>query len=400
MIKMIEKFSFGKNKMLDLNVIDISFNLLTFLNRYMFIGLQKVNHFYAFGNELYKLPHEIFGDIYIKRIFTDNYKICCMKPSPSTMCKAFPVWPNSCKRLIDDKMVRGCMWFVGVSGLLLNLVSCLINRFKRKYISGNMSYKVMVFSLAVGDVLICASLLIVVSADQIIGENYLQFERMWRGHVVCCAAGGLSIASNMISVFSIHLITITRYYITKYPLKAISIRKRRVLMSVSSSDIILTIIGFGLVNIHISRSESGLMPNGLCLLIGGIDKSIIPSVVTVFTIMSQAIPVIVIPICYLFIVIEMKRQTPELKGMAAKKQRKNTEVSKTATVSLSNILCWLPSSVLLILTLSWEKYPLKIFLWTTAIVLPLNALINPMVFVYFKLLTNAIKQISVKITCP
>ncbi len=396
-LKSIDDQTFGKvNKRITFTFLDISFNTVSHLSKDVFTLVKAIKNFYAFGNKFHDIHSNIFHKINIKAIFTDKYKLCCIKPQISTVCLNLPVWPNSCMRLIEDQFIRGCMWFVSVLGFILNFISCLIYRFKRTLISENISYNVMGLSLVLGDSLMCLSLLIVVSADQYMRDNYVHLERNWRQHILCYSSSSLSFASNFISVFSIQLITITRYYIIKYPFEAISIRTYRIPKLVCIMDMTFILIGFGCTFAH--TLTSSLMPNGLCVLIGGLDKSAIPFTVTLLTILSQTVAVIMIPTLYLLIIKELKQQRSELTTLAAKTDI-SAGVSKTVIVSLTNILCWIPSSILLMLTLSWERYPLKILFWTTAIVLPLNALINPVTFVYLKLMTNAIAKIKEMKTC-
>ena len=372
--------------MLHLHFIDISYNPIKSLHRNMFKGITQIDFLYIKGNQIHEMSTNVFTGLIISTIITDDYKICCVKSGMTTSCLKTPVWPNSCDRLLSDATIQGSMWFVAVTGLLLNAASCLICKFDRLAISSSSAYRSMVLSLAIGDGLICASLFTIVLGDQIMGDHYLQYEWKWRKSPMCIISAALSIASNLISVFSIHLITVIRYYVIKYPLRAKSldtcgIRKGIVLVNIC---LILTALGF--VVCHHVMSQLGLMPNGLCLFLGGMDKSAIPITVTILTILSQSIPIILIPIFYMLLLTELARQQLKTKEMSFQHHEQDGTTHSAMIVALSNLVCWIPSSVLLTLTLSWEEYPLKMFLWTTSIVLPLNSLINPVIFVHYKVL--------------
>ncbi len=218
------------------------------------------------------------------------------------------------------------------------------------------------------------------------GDHYLQFEWKWRKSPMCIISAALSIGSNLISVFSIHLITVIRYYVIKYPLRAKSLDTSGIRKCILLINICLILTALGLVVCHHIMSQSGLMPNGLCLFLGGMDKSVIPIIVTILTILSQGIPILLIPIFYILLLTELARQQVKTKEMSYQHHKQDGTTNSAMIVALSNLVCWIPSSVLLTLTLTWEEYPLKMFLWTTSIVLPMNALINPVIFVHYKVL--------------
>ena len=57
--------------------------------------------------------------------------------------------------------------------------------------------------------------------------------------------------------------------------------------------------------------------------------------------------------------------------------------------STSNILCWFPANGIYLSAMFLSVYPINLVIWTTVIIIPINSVINPGVF----LLTN------VKETC-
>ncbi len=58
------------------------------------------------------------------------------------------------------------------------------------------------------------------------------------------------------------------------------------------------------------------------------------------------------------------------------------DIQKSLFASLTNLLCWIPSSIVLVVTLLWDEYPYKLLIWLTAIIMSLNSIINPCVFVF------------------
>ena len=46
----------------------------------------------------------------------------------------------------------------------------------------------------------------------------------------------------------------------------------------------------------------------------------------------------------------------------------------------SNILCWFPANGIYVATMFLSSYPIDLIIWTSIICLPINFIINPIVF--------------------
>ena len=69
-------------------------------------------------------------------------------------------------------------------------------------------------------------------------------------------------------------------------------------------------------------------------------------------------------------------------------------VSQLILISTSNILCWFPTNAIYLSAMYLPIYPINLVIWTTEIIMPINSVINPCVF----LLTN-MKEIFKMLTC-
>ena len=48
--------------------------------------------------------------------------------------------------------------------------------------------------------------------------------------------------------------------------------------------------------------------------------------------------------------------------------------------STSNIICWFPTNAIYLSAMFLSAYPINLVIWTTVIVMPINSVINPCVF--------------------
>ncbi len=130
------------------------------------------------GNPIISVSFLSFTSMNITHIITQNFKVCCVKQSSSTLCVAKPLWPNSCSRLLDDTFVKIVIWLVNLLGLVMNGLSLF--SIKRNIVSSGNSYNQLVICLSMSDILCCISHLIFVIADRIFAENYSKYEYHWR----------------------------------------------------------------------------------------------------------------------------------------------------------------------------------------------------------------------------
>ena len=61
-------------------------------------------------------------------------------------------------------------------------------------------------------------------------------------------------------------------------------------------------------------------------------------------------------------------------------------------VIMTNTTCWLPSSVILILSVIAKNYPLHLLTWNAVLINPINSLINPIIFCVLPLVKQIMKR--------
>ena len=61
-------------------------------------------------------------------------------------------------------------------------------------------------------------------------------------------------------------------------------------------------------------------------------------------------------------------------------------------VTSSNVLCWIPSGIIYLVTMSLEKYPINLIIWSAIAITPINSVINPIVFIVANVRSNKKKR--------
>ena len=96
---------------------------------------------------------------------------------------------------------------------------------------------------------------------------------------------------------------------------------------------------------------------------------------------TQTATSIITIILHILLVHEIKKSQTNM-GPAKSTDSSNTPlIIQLCIVSFSNTICWLPMNIIYTVALNLERYPLDMIIWATSMVLPLNSVINPSVFV-------------------
>ena len=60
-------------------------------------------------------------------------------------------------------------------------------------------------------------------------------------------------------------------------------------------------------------------------------------------------------------------------------------------VTVTNALCWLPSSTIYIISVVRETYPANLLIWNAILINPINSMINPVIFCMLPVLKKKAK---------
>ena len=76
---------------------------------------------------------------------------------------------------------------------------------------------------------------------------------------------------------------------------------------------------------------------------------------------------------------EVKNSKKPLTSSLGKSSNKPM-IIQIMVLTISNFLCWIPSDTIYLTTSFLEHYPIEMIYWTTILIIPINALVNPILF--------------------
>ncbi len=375
--------SFAFSNLTHMAELDLSWNDISKLRENVFSGLIGLNSIDLTGNHILSISKHTFSNAHTRTIVTDTFRVCCARNSIETFCFAEVDQLEACGRLLSIVQRVFIIFISGVGGLF-NLASIFI--LLRKILPSVEKYDIVIMCQSVSDLLYGISLLIIFSADNIFSDNYLEHEYYWRSNFFCFISCIFSLFSQFLSLFTVQLLTLTRYLVVKYPLDS-KFRDKNFLKQLcfiaSGLIFLFTLLSF---LSHIFTVPNYQLYTGHCLLLGYIKYSIPSLIGTIIRFFVLSVSSIAIPFLY-YLIVQAVNQS-----MAASQQpsksRRSKGISKSMIASFANLVSFVPSSALMFLILVWNEYPHTIIVWTLYVIIPLNTVINPTVFVFF----NFIRQ--------
>ncbi len=261
-------------------ILDMSWNFITFLYNRIFSGVHSLKFLNLTWNPILRVSGFAFFNVSLISIATENYRVCCNKPS--TICQAKPSWPNSCTRLFEDHALKVFIWTVNCLGFILSFCSGLVVWLK-KLPSGD-SYNCVILCLSASDMLHCTSILIIVSANEIFAHDHLKYRDIWKTSFLCYFSSVLYIIPNYLSLFMINLLTLTRYFVVKNPIESKFNESNFLMRLCIVFFILISLIALSIGLCYFYITENSELPSELCLLIGGYKNSILSYTLTISTI--------------------------------------------------------------------------------------------------------------------
>ena len=344
----------------------------------MFNGLPNIKTINLTLNLIMHVSSGTFKDVAPYSVHSYNVQVCCMSGSWHK-CKVKEDALSKCDNLVSSKYLRYLCWLIAILAFVLNIISFLLHNkpftlHKNTFPTGYLALVDWCFGIY---------LLIIASADLYYKANYIGYELIWKGHFICKAAAFFALTSMMVSPMILCLMMVARYCVVHWPMTSKYKSKDYVKRLVE----VFLIVGLYLCIIFISGVFGILgknMPTGICLPVYiSEDKALF--------ILLISLVVFLVQICCLFLILILSfLLLTALKRMehVTDLQNRNTKSVKTLVKHLSlvivtNMCCWIPSDIVLILALAGYHVSNQLLRWVILIVIPINSVLDPLLFTIF-----------------
>ena len=297
---------------------------------------------------------------------------------------AFKPWFISCSDILPLKNMKSFFISFSLLIIVLNSMSIIIqftiNRF-------NNAFSVVVLFINVNDVLCGLYLSFIWIADLIFSGKFHVKEASWRAGFSCFAAFTTVIWFTILAELELIFMSSSRLMVTISPLKTRFKEKVFVMKSLTFLFLFsfLFSISFTIIFKYIEITST----ISLCLpFVDPSGSQLLIKLITWFTVVTQLASAIGIMIMHILLIVEIRHSQHNTMVTKSRQDSNLALIIQLILITTSNILCWFPASCVYISAMFLSTYPIDIVIWTTVIVLPINSIVNPSIFI----LTNVKKM--------
>ncbi|XP_072180194.1 uncharacterized protein [Diadema setosum] len=386
-------------------------NPLAFIEPGTFDNTPEITHLSLIETELDHLEPDMFrGITKLKRLSTDDYRLCCLF-SNTTVCSAGSRSAlDSCHRLMPNTVLRIAMWILGFSALIGNSMVLFI-RCNNKQDKRLHEQPFFITNLAIADLMMGVFMIIVASADLYYGHYYYLRASAWRESGLCAFASLLAVLSSESSVFLLAIITFDRFVSVVFPFGRLRFHSSSARVCVIVTWIITLIlstvpiiVGFFLPNFYglsdvciglplsTDESQEGTLEwsheQGLTIYVpsegGTMQPAWIYSIVLFLGI--NLILFLFILVCYVIIFVNVRRSTEAIGASSHVSSSRDQEIklaAKMAVIVGTDFCCWMPVIIMGILSQTGlVELPVALYAWCAVFILPINASLNPYLYTF------------------
>lgn len=290
------------------------------------------------------------------------------------ICRPKPDDFNPCEDLLGSMALRVSAWFISVCAAIGNLVTLFVILLNRRKVS---NHKLLMCTLAFSSLCMAVYLIILAAVDASTRGDYSKYTKQWQHGIGCKVAGFLSIFSTELSVFTLNIITLERYYTILFPLhqtKWMTVRQTAISL-VLSFLAALVLAALPLTGISSYTKVAICLPFDV--------TSLASKAYVTFLLASNGASFFAVLFAYIKMYLNIQH--------TARVTFADLNIArKMAVIVLTNFACWAPVAMSSLIAIYGEPLmdvPTSKFLMV--FVFPINALTNP--FLYF-LVTKRFQQ--------
>ncbi len=344
----------------------------------------------------------------IDQLLTDDHRICCLVKSGGTLCSTTPKWPHSCKSSFESLSAR-IMALLNCCLIILLNSFCLAPSFYqyRKSLKPQIimvhgvkvatkraestAFLLNTVFLHLNEFFFAAYLMgLLMEHFQLNEMYYLRVETFLKS-THCKTLAFVSSFAVLNSLCILNLVSMSRMITTKYPFKSFFKKESFVRKSIAVSVTCSSVVCFSLTVIYQHFVQE--MPESVCSFLGETFNSTTVFTVTVVFSCLQLGSAVFTVVCYSLIVNAILSSSLQDSETSIKTKRK-PPFFVAISVTGSNLICWVPSSVLYLVSLSVKPFPTELLVWNAVLINVINSILNPCIFTLIPWCKNLTKTKS------
>ena len=282
---------------------------------------------------------------------------------------------RSCSNMLTKGNIKITFRFVSVAVIMLLLLCFVLQNTLVK--SG--AYTYIISSVCFCDAILAVYLITIWVNDLIYDDNFPLEASKWKSSIVCFTAFAFTLTFHLISPLILCFLSFSRLMVVLFPLDNILKNKQIAIRFVTCT--MGFIIIFVLLVTTIIWKFYDQVPFKLCSpLIDSTHSVWLINTLSWIVVCLQICATCFIPSVYVMLIRKLlKCQSNFYKGNL---DNKSNHILFTQIIFLisSNILCWVPSSIIYIFYIYTPTFPTMLAEWAIIVIVPINSVMNPLVF--------------------
>lgn len=321
-----------------------------------------------------------FSSLVLSILEVSDYEVCCTVLS-SAMCTATFPWYLECTWLVPTTLFQVFFYLMSIIIVVQSAISFLIQIISvKRGFQKSKAFPTVIKSVNVVELLLSSPLLILWIINLVHKENFILQERKWRSSSACHLVFFLMLYSTILSPTILSFVALTRLHVVQYPLESKFKETSFILKCILK--IFLTTIIVPIIVTIVSCLVYRSVPFALCSPFQDPSHSnVLTTIVTGLSTLYQLSTIIFIITNYTKLLNELQKSQAKLKECVSNKKSNRGIFVQVIIVVGSNLLCWVPSGAIHFTLLFIHRYPIELLMWTTLLIIPLNSVVDPIVFI-------------------
>ncbi len=363
-----------------IQVLDVSGNLLLDMISLQTMGIQNLCFLSLEHNVLANLESNIFDGKKLQILHTNDYHLCCLVSSDTHCSKKIP-WFFGCQHLLPSTQIAVSFYVIFAAVVVLNCASLCAQKFSPIQ-DNSTAFKKIVSCVNTTDLSFSLSLLILLSADLTFKDNYVFKDISWRSDSFCFLNFFLVLNFTFLYPLLLLLLSFARLQVVQNPLDTTFKNATLVLRYLLGIIGSITFLSVLFVLLTRFMSKDGTLPFFLCSpFIDPANALVVIHVLTWLSSVETFGMTVLILTLYLYLIAALTQFQDSFAQSVSHKRPNTLLILQLVVITVSNILCWVPTSVMYLTSQYLDQYPTEMLIWSQIAVTPINSIVNPLVFV-------------------
>ena len=329
------------------------------------------------SNTLSRLRVQDFLAINVKIISTQDHRICCAVPS-GTSCLARIPWYVSCDQLLPNKSTKAsfcCTSFIILIASCLSMLMLLTNQ-----PHSSKTFSVTVVSINSVDASLVINMAFLWIADLYFQSDFVFRNVQWRSGAACFTVFGLSLNFALMSPLIICFLSLSRLMIVMNPIKTTFKETGIVVKEISCLLVFCSLLTVTVTTVTWITVK--VIPISLCSpFVDPTHSVLIVQILACLVISVEMLAVNFILFVHQKLVLQLQKSQNMLHYSVAKARSKKSLEMQLLILTVSAILCWIPTCITYLVCMVMDQYPTNLVPWVMVAVTPVNSVVYPAVFV-------------------